>query len=687
MQTKPHLIAAQSNAKPLKVLMVDDELASLVVGKVILENYQFDVTLASDGLEALSFATQQNFDAIILDAQMPQLNGFDSCKQLRETINKNTYIIIATGLSHKNAIEQAFECGADDFITKPVNYHVLASRLQKIVSIQGNHQEKSQAITDTLTSTNECIAIITEGRNLKWSQPVPKDYELLSSQVFSLSQLVEYSDAIQFLSPDECIEHLLNEGISIRHPVSRLKLSAKIYSCEVKNQQFLLLNHLSSEVDTQFNVTDDRSVDNETGYLSRTCLINTLATIDYEKNQHRKNMALARVCFGSSNTMDQGIKRNSQINALIHTIEKLTNCGPIQLKDSLVFRTDFNEVTLMLKNISPEEIERHLTKHLAEVKASAKLNSNDFTIAYKVYISHSLNSIFSASEHLGILDYMSSTYKNDPRKIIFFDDAIQNNMVRRSTIAKLLLRDIHTKSFSVYFQPKFNTYNLNLTGMEALVRWETKELGFISPAEFIPISVSLDLINQLSLLVIEKTVSQIKKWLELGIDVVPVSVNLDTNNLNHHAFVDEFVSIIDSAGIDHSLIEVEVTENVMVDKESQAMESLLLLKQHGFKVAMDDFGTGYSSFSYLQHLPIDTLKIDISFVRKIDSDTTAQAIAKAIVSLGHEVGLSVIAEGVENKEQLDKLLEYNCDNVQGYLTGRPECADEAIRFFKRKKIA
>jgi EAL domain-containing protein (putative c-di-GMP-specific phosphodiesterase class I)/DNA-binding NarL/FixJ family response regulator len=259
---------------------------------------------------------------------------------------------------------------------------------------------------------------------------------------------------------------------------------------------------------------------------------------------------------------------------------------------------------------------------------------------------------------------------------------------RRKVIQRLLRKDLELGQLQLYFQPKFATNGLSLTGVECLIRWPSAQLGMVPPSEFIPVAESSsDLMELVNRFVIQASLKQMRTWIESGKAVVPMSINLDGEKLKSDTLVEQLVEQINAYKIPPNLIEVEVTESIMIDANSSAISNLEKLREAGIKIAMDDFGTGYSSLSYLQKLPLDTLKIDMSFVREIHTNETSAAIAKAIINIGHDIGLHVIAEGVETNQQLEMLQAMGCDSIQGYLTGKPVTALEFDAFFTGAQIA
>ena len=225
--------------------------------------------------------------------------------------------------------------------------------------------------------------------------------------------------------------------------------------------------------------------------------------------------------------------------------------------------------------------------------------------------------------------------------------------------------------FVLHYQPKVNLASQAVTGVEALIRWHNPQQGLISPAKFIPVAEESSLIEQIGKWVIQTACAQSTAITKLTGLPFPISVNVSARQFYHRQFVKSIESMLNKTGLAPSSLEIEITESVLVEQTRQFINVLKNLKAMGIKLAIDDFGTGYSSMGYLKHFPVDNLKIDQSFVRGLEKDAANQAILKAIVVLGHNLGLNIIAEGVETIAERDFLASIDCDEMQGFLYSKP----------------
>lgn len=258
----------------------------------------------------------------------------------------------------------------------------------------------------------------------------------------------------------------------------------------------------------------------------------------------------------------------------------------------------------------------------------------------------------------------------------FFTEDMSRDAMRKLEMQILLRAALANGELSVFYQPKIDLERGKIVGAEALLRWNSPKLGAVSPAAFIPCAEETGLIHPIGEWILNTVCSQIRTWREEGLGEIHVSVNLSA-----HQFLDKNLGrivehAIQNNGVSAQLIELEITESILMADINTAALVLRAFKEIGVTIALDDFGTGYSSLSYLKNLPIDTLKIDKSFVDEVHASSNDAAIALTIIALSRNLGLSVVAEGVENHEQYAFLQKNGCDMVQGFYISKPLCADD-----------
>lgn len=253
----------------------------------------------------------------------------------------------------------------------------------------------------------------------------------------------------------------------------------------------------------------------------------------------------------------------------------------------------------------------------------------------------------------------------------FFNKSMQDALLRRVQLENGLKAALAGNELYLVFQPQYHCEPQGIRGFETLARWRSEELGAISPAEFIPIAEKTGLIIEMGEWILRTAMKSFVELLALSHPESVLTVNISVVQIIQPSFVKMVKSILDETGFDAGSLEVEVTESILISHPEKVIDALNQLKAMGIRIALDDFGTGYASLKYIQILPIDTLKIDKSFIEKVGSSDTENNIISAVITLAHEQHIAVLAEGVENSTQLEYLKKLKCDSVQGFLLSKP----------------
>jgi diguanylate cyclase (GGDEF)-like protein len=266
---------------------------------------------------------------------------------------------------------------------------------------------------------------------------------------------------------------------------------------------------------------------------------------------------------------------------------------------------------------------------------------------------------------------MYQSKDNGRQNYQFFEPAMNVRAVARQSLEESLRRALERQEFSLVYQPKVSLKTGDITGAEALLRWTHPTRGQVSPAEFIPIAEDSGLILPIDKWVLREACTQARTWLNAGLPLFTMAVNVSAMELRSEKYLDGIFEILEQTGLDPSFLELELTESVLMKRPASTESILRTLRAKGIRLAVDDFGTGYSSLSYLRKFSMDTLKIDQSFVRTITTAPDDTAIVTAIISMGRNLDLRVVAEGVETAEELEFLQAHQCDEAQGFYLSRP----------------
>jgi EAL domain-containing protein (putative c-di-GMP-specific phosphodiesterase class I) len=258
----------------------------------------------------------------------------------------------------------------------------------------------------------------------------------------------------------------------------------------------------------------------------------------------------------------------------------------------------------------------------------------------------------------------------------FFKPAMNVRAVERQSIEASLREAIENDEFVLHYQPKVDLETGAITGAEALIRWTHPTRGVLSPDQFVPIAEDSGLIRQIGTWVLREACRQARSWLDQGLPPITMAVNVSASELSDETYVQRLFATLSETGMEPDFLELELTESVLMKHAHSAAIILQALRRTGIRVALDDFGTGYSSLSYLRDFPIDSVKIDRSFVNEVTSLQEDTSIVKAVISMAQSLGLRVVAEGVENLDQFQFLRAHSCDEAQGFLFSQAVPPDE-----------
>ncbi|MHA3736495.1 putative bifunctional diguanylate cyclase/phosphodiesterase [Pseudomonas sp. Eth.TT006] len=341
--------------------------------------------------------------------------------------------------------------------------------------------------------------------------------------------------------------------------------------------------------------------------------------------------------------------------------------GSVRESDS-VFRYGSDEFVVILSDIRhPQQTRGIAEKLLATVKTSQTIAGHDVSITASLGISLYPDDGLEAIDLIKRAETaMHNAKEIGPDTLGFFMEAMNQRARERHSLESGIRQALQRNEFVLHYQPKIALDSGRVVGAEALIRWQKPDGEWVYPADFIPVAEDSGLIVPLSKWVLAQACRQTRDWQEAGLPPLVMSVNTSAIDFRQRHFVDGIEEVLQQTGLDPHLLELEITEGVLMQNVDATVTALNRLKAHGIRLAIDDFGTGYSSLSYLRRFPIDVLKIDQSFIRNLSGDGSDAALVGAIISLGKSLNLKVIAEGVETAEQLAFLKSRHCEEGQGY---------------------
>jgi len=692
------------------VLHVDDDVASLMMAEGALEDAGFDVVQAADGIQAIENFKEHDPDLIIMDAVMPIMDGFEAISGIRQLANgAHVPILMITGLDDLDSITRAYDEGATDFLTKPINFFILPHRVQYMLrsKLTADALRSSQAKLDNaqriarLGNWEWCLSTSA----LSWSREFGRVLGLLDGQ--ALDVWTEFLDHIEDsdrhnvrLLAEQAIEEKLpfNIEFSARSlldgALRRIRLEAEPHLNESGDCTHMLgtIQDITERIDAQKQIHNLAYYDLVTGLPNRAQLNEQLRYTLKIATRNDSKFALLFLDLDHFKQVNDTLGHDAGDDLLKQVAERLS--GVVRASDMVsageseedddsgyqhtVARLGGDEFVVLLGQINRAEDAARVAERIAQsVSNPYAIGENSVSVTTTIGISVFPADGTDSETLMKNADVAMYHAKESGRNgYQFYSRSIHEQALERFSMESALKSAIENEELTVVYQPKVDLDFGTVVGMEALVRWEHEEYGKVSPAVFIPLAEETGLILPLGRWVLRHACRQMQEWIDAGMAPLTMSVNCSAVQFTRSDMIEDINDAIDHSGLDPSLLEIELTESLLLQDIDVGIEILRKMKDLGVQVAIDDFGTGFSSLSYLKRLPVDKLKIDQSFVKDLSTDAGDVAIVSAIITLSHNLNLTVVAEGVETQQQYDILKSFACNEVQGYLIGHPMTADD-----------
>jgi diguanylate cyclase (GGDEF)-like protein len=464
-------------------------------------------------------------------------------------------------------------------------------------------------------------------------------------------------------------------------PVLADELIATVNTRLEKHQQ--MTRHYKDELEqTKYHLEISRNYDEVTGLPKRNLLKNRLK--DELNNQSTGTQtALLIIKFNRFNNITDIFGKDDYltlVRELVSRIEKA--CGR---KDNVYFQDD-DEFGILLEKFplkhSPSSVAE---KVLSQIRKPIRLKNHELNLSASIGIAYTDNDFIEPSTVISNAEIaVNAAHEDGFNTYKLYVDDLRKHAFDRLNLESALHKALDRNEFTIYYQPKIDSRKQSIIGSEALIRWNNTDYGLLSPTQFVPIAEENGLIIPIGEWVFESICNQLNDWKSAGLNPAPVAVNISARQLEHKGFVNSIAKILERTQVENELLEIELTESILIKNSEKNSKKLVKLRKKGMKVSIDDFGTGYSSLSYLSNFPFDKLKIDQSFIRDITVDKNAASLATSIISMAHKLGVRVIAEGVETKEQLKLLKNHNCDEIQGYYFSKPLPVEDFTELIKKQ---
>jgi len=690
------------------VMIVDDDASTRMMANEFLSQAGFSVVEAEDGIEALKRIPEARPDMIILDVEMPRMNGFDTCIELRKLDSTASVpVLMLTGLDNSEAIDLAYQAGATDFATKPINWSLLCYRVRYML-------RASQASERLIKSQKSLIASQRIAQLGNWEQDLQQGKVQWSEQLF---EILDYNSAEIEPSHEALLSKVhaedrsrvqawmsqteFNDRASIDH---RLVLSENNVR-SVRQQMECARSSDGTVMQLQAVVQDfterrqaEEKIHQLAYYDSLTSLPNrALFREELEERlliakQQEQSLAILYLDLDDFSRINDTLghatgdlllrevaqRLNNHLRTEKLELSGLTNDPQSDNQEALVARMGGDEFVILLSGISEvADVVSVADRILSVLSQPYTVARHDLFTTPSIGISMYPGDGESADDLLRNADMAMYGAKRDGKNLYkVHDEAMEELAQRRYKIDTSLRSVLDKDELIVFYQPQTDLNTGKISAVEALIRWHSSELGFVSPADFIPVAEENGLIIPIGEWVLRTACTQAKSWSDQGFPINKVAVNISVLQFGRSDFLSLIEQILEETGLPAEQLELEITESLLAKDIDRAVITLRKLKNIGVELSIDDFGTGYSSLSQLRNFPIDRLKIDQSFISRVTDSKEDAAITRAVIAMSESMQIKVLAEGVETREQLDFLREQGCDEVQGYLVSKPLPANE-----------
>ena len=663
------------------VLIADDDELMRVMLSEAVEQAGLSVIAVSDGQSALNAGLHTDFAMALLDVEMPGLDGYELCRALRTRPNACTLpIIMITGRDDAESVAKAFNAGATDFIPKPLNWPLMPHRLQYIqrnAELMRSLQQRESENSALIASIPDTIYIVTADELVQraWNDPELADSAALPvhiGTVLAPGVATRAARSIRATATDGCPR---NDEYTIQDAGSEERsYNLRYFRCST-SEVLVVRQDVTARKSVERRIVQLAFHDSLTGLPNRESFIDMVRAELAEPNVAQDGLAV--VCFNLV-----GFERISETFG--HAVgDEVLRTSAAQLTAALVdLRT--NNSRLELARLEGGKFVVLIRAQQAVTVAESFAQS--LTNMFREPVRCGQQNFFVAPS-MGVASYplhgrdADELFKNANTAMFQAKEPASGGYVRYAEVMSAralewlsldaeLRRAVANDALELHFQPKFRLLDGALVGVEALLRWCHPRLGQIPPPRFIALAEETGLILDVGAWVTRAACRQLQQWNRLGLHT-SIAINFSGKEFLHGSPARLVERESAAAGLAPGSLEIEITESVLVTDFTRISSGLAALKELGCRIALDDFGTGYSSLAYLQKLPLDTLKVDRTFITDVHRQRADGAIFDAIVGLARSIGLTVLAEGVEQAAQLEWLKLHGCDVVQGYLLGRP----------------
>jgi diguanylate cyclase (GGDEF)-like protein/PAS domain S-box-containing protein len=684
------------------ILLVDDRPDNLASLEALLENGRRHLLKASSGEEALQILLDHDVSLVLLDVQMPFMSGYEVAKLMRgNRKTRNIPIIFITAIARDEAAAiRGYQAGAIDYITKPVNALVLQSKVALFLELDLSKRQLQQSFIrlehtkayyeSMLNAAGEGVIGIDVNGHVKFINPAALSL-LASSAVnmidqefrfFPVAANVEYGEVGETFIPTGSAEGTsVEEALFQRSDGSRFLAS---YCCSPLAGKIggvvVVFQDITSRREMEEELRQQTVTDHLTGLTNRNGFKLALQAALERARRANNHVALMFIDLDHFKRINDNLGHDVGDLLLRSVALRLKE----QIRCSDVFsRIGGDEFTVVLGDLEePQDAAMVGRKILNALRLPFTLKED-----MRVIVSASIGiaSFPDCGDDIDTLmraaDVAMYQAKRDGRNLYAFYMPEMNARDRTALVLEQALRlAVEYESFELHYQPQVELATGRLVGLEALLRWKNGELGNVEPASFVPILEDTGLMVRTGQWVFNTGCRQRMQWHDVLPEHCTIALNLSQRQFADKNLVNEIRRALEENKLPPWQLELELTESMLMVDTSFTQSVLYALKEMGIRLSIDDFGTGYSSLAYLKQFPLDALKIDRQFIHNLTTSNKDAAIATSIIQLAHNLGLQVVAEGVENAQQVEMLKELGCDIAQGYYFSRAVPANKIPDF-------
>lgn len=694
-----------------RVLIVDDSsLMRRMIVKLFQDSPYFEVAgTASNGREGVERALELRPDLVILDVEMPHMDGITALRYLMDCCPVPVMMLSSYATEGSALTFQALKWGAADYFHKDLLFsnaadtmvindfmqrcrlivmnrpqepsmRVLLEAMLTCMKMEKDLKAAQHTLKKTLVRYNGLVLKFKlENDRFIHTSCVGELFGIKSEQAVG-SELVDFMPAHVARRQEERYRRAWGGEEIDWFDTS---WNGRVYRTTI--QPLWEDDEVVEAVALSVDITNQRRDEERINRLIHYDGLTGLPNREYAQDYVQQALGLAGSNGRTAAVLFIGLNHFKLVNEALgddvgdqllmniaRRLQKLGADGGRAVRmggDTFVYLFTYREMTEMLETIDQLHVQLHQPFQLGDQDIYV-----GSSIGVSLYPNHS-----DRAEHLLQASEMAMyEAKQQGRQTLVYNPSLNEQLHRRMEIELHLRKAVELGQLKLYYQPIVSTANARPVGMESLIRWFHPELGTVSPGEFIPIAEETGLIVPIGRWVLEEACRQNKQWQQDGFTPIVISVNISSRQFYDPLFAESVVSLLHRTGLEPQWLELEITEGVMMDIHT-ALPILRGLQSLGINLSIDDFGTGYSSLKYLKELPVGKLKIDQSFIKHIDSNVVHNAIVSSVLSMSYQLGLEVVAEGVERVEELNALRANGCTFAQGYLFSHPVPAEAAGR--------